>query len=415
MPAGSTSSACWPTNATIPMAASPRTSASRPSLPSSSRRPSCNASCSSSPSSACCGCLSGSLPIKVGTFEFSLPGYMVWAAVLYALFGSILTYALGRGLIEAGNVRQGREADVRSVLIRARENAEGIALMRGEADERARLQGAMGDLRRAWHAQTRGQGSLALLTSCARLSRARRAADRGAAALSGWRTATRRADADGPGLLQRAMGAVVADRQLPALRRLARLGRSRRALCTSPCTISRTAPRRRTAQQIEVHAAAKPTSLIMRELGLARPDGEMLVAEAEVEIQACRAGADPRPVGQRQEHHHARRRRRLAVGPRAHPSAERPPSPSCRRSHISRSARCATSCSIPKVPEGITDDLLKDMLHKVGLDHLRGRLDEDERWDHILSGGEQQRVAFARVLIHKPGLDLHGRGDLGAR
>jgi putative ATP-binding cassette transporter len=42
------------------------------------------------------------------------------------------------------------------------------------------------------------------------------------------------------------------------------------------------------------------------------------------------------------------------------------------------------------------------MLHKVGLDHLRDRLDEEERWDHILSGGEQQRVAFARTLVHKP-------------
>jgi len=56
----------------------------------------------------------------------------------------------------------------------------------------------------------------------------------------------------------------------------------------------------------------------------------------------------------------------------------------------------------PKAPEGVTDDLLKEMLHKVGLDHLRDRLDETERWDHILSGGEQQRVAFSRTLIHKP-------------
>src|SRR4029453_10375699 len=109
--------------------------------------------------------LSGTLPIQVGTFEFSLPGYMVWAAVFYALFGSFLTYALGGALSAAGNVRQGREADVRSVLIRARENAEGIALMRGEPDERMRLHGAMADLRQAWHAQTRGRGSLALLTS----------------------------------------------------------------------------------------------------------------------------------------------------------------------------------------------------------------------------------------------------------
>ena len=56
----------------------------------------------------------------------------------------------------------------------------------------------------------------------------------------------------------------------------------------------------------------------------------------------------------------------------------------------------------PAAPEGISDEMLKDMLHRVGLDHLRDRLDETERWDHILSGGEQQRVAFARVLVHKP-------------
>ena len=109
--------------------------------------------------------LSGSLPVKIGATEITVPGYMVWAAMLYALFGSIITYALGRGLIEAGNIRQAREADMRSVLIRARENAEGIALMRGEPDERARLKSAMGDLYVAWHAQTHGQGSLALLTS----------------------------------------------------------------------------------------------------------------------------------------------------------------------------------------------------------------------------------------------------------
>ena len=78
---------------------------------------------------------------------------MVWCAVAYALVGSLLTYALGRGLIDAGNVRQGREADFRSGLTRAREHAEGIALMRGEGDERERLRGSLFDLRTAWHAR----------------------------------------------------------------------------------------------------------------------------------------------------------------------------------------------------------------------------------------------------------------------
>ena len=69
----------------------------------------------------------------------------------------------------------------------------------------------------------------------------------------------------------------------------------------------------------------------------------------------------------------------------------------------------------PQKPDDVDDDELREALHKVGLDHLRGRLDEEERWDHILSGGEQQRVAFARVLMQRPDLGVHGRGDLGAR
>ena len=56
----------------------------------------------------------------------------------------------------------------------------------------------------------------------------------------------------------------------------------------------------------------------------------------------------------------------------------------------------------PERPEDVGDEDLREALHKVGLDHLRGRLGETERWDHILSGGEQQRVAFARVLIQRP-------------
>ena len=168
------------------MAVSPRISASRPSLPSSSPRRILQCILQLITFLSVLWVLSGTLPIRIGTFEFSLPGYMVWAAVLYALFGSILTYALGSGLIEAGNVRQGREADVRSVLIRARENAEGIALMRGEADERFRLQGAMGRPAPRLARPDPRPGQPRLAHQLARLSRARGAAGRGAAALSRW-------------------------------------------------------------------------------------------------------------------------------------------------------------------------------------------------------------------------------------
>ena len=50
------------------------------------------------------------------------------------------------------------------------------------------------------------------------------------------------------------------------------------------------------------------------------------------------------------------------------------------------------------------DETIRTALKKCGLSHLIGQLDDEENWSRILSGGEQQRVAFARVLINPPDL-----------
>ena len=57
----------------------------------------------------------------------------------------------------------------------------------------------------------------------------------------------------------------------------------------------------------------------------------------------------------------------------------------------------------PSAPEIFTDEEVKGVLARVQLDHLIPLLDEEERWDKTLSLDQQQRLVFARLLLHKPG------------
>ena len=154
-------------------------------------------------------------------------------------------------------------------------------------------------------------------------------------------------------------------------------------------------------ERIKLHEPTESDLLVMRELGLTRPVRRDAGGRGRGRDPPARARADPRPVGLRQEHDHARRRRRLAVGQGRDPPAHGRITFMPQKPYFPLGT-LREALHYPKAPEGITDELLQDMLHKVGLDHLRERLDETERWDHILSGGEQQRVAFARTLVHKP-------------
>ncbi|MCM3662740.1 hypothetical protein M3148_17405, partial [Georgenia satyanarayanai] len=73
--------------------------------------------------------------------ELPIPGYLVWVALLYSALGTWLTHLVGRRLIPVNFQQQRLEADFRYSLIRVRENAEGIALHRGEAGEERSLAG----------------------------------------------------------------------------------------------------------------------------------------------------------------------------------------------------------------------------------------------------------------------------------
>jgi putative ATP-binding cassette transporter len=93
--------------------------------------------------------LSGSITLPV-LGGITIPGYMMWVAVGYAAIGSWLTYRIGRPLIRVNFDLQRYNADFRYRMVRVRENAESIALYRGEPDEKRRLDGAFGRIFGTW-------------------------------------------------------------------------------------------------------------------------------------------------------------------------------------------------------------------------------------------------------------------------
>ena len=87
--------------------------------------------------------LSAAAPLHVFGNEFAIPGYLVWGALIYAIFGTALTQWIGSPLVRLDFKQQQFEADFRFNLVRARENSEQIALLQGENAERAAAVGAL--------------------------------------------------------------------------------------------------------------------------------------------------------------------------------------------------------------------------------------------------------------------------------
>src|SRR5882762_8905851 len=84
--------------------------------------------------------LSADFVFHLGSRHFAVPGYMVWAAIAYSGSASLLSYWVGRSLIDRNADRYAREADLRYSLVRVNEHIDAIALAGGEADEERRLE-----------------------------------------------------------------------------------------------------------------------------------------------------------------------------------------------------------------------------------------------------------------------------------
>ena len=109
--------------------------------------------------------LSGTLRFHLAGLALAIPGYMVWAAILYAAVGSVATHFVGRVLIGINFVLERANADFRFRMIRIRENAECVALYGGESDEQEQLRASFGHIWRTWWRLMKAQRRLTFFTA----------------------------------------------------------------------------------------------------------------------------------------------------------------------------------------------------------------------------------------------------------
>jgi vitamin B12/bleomycin/antimicrobial peptide transport system ATP-binding/permease protein len=102
---------------------------------------------------------------RIADRDYAVPGFMVWAAVLYAGAGSLVSYWVGGSLINRNSERYAREADLRFSLVRVNEHLDGISLAGGEADERRRIELHLGNVLVAMRRLVTGLTNLTWVTA----------------------------------------------------------------------------------------------------------------------------------------------------------------------------------------------------------------------------------------------------------
>jgi putative ATP-binding cassette transporter len=109
--------------------------------------------------------ISADFSFRIGGNDYPVPGFMLWAAIVYAAAGSLMSYWVGRSLIGRNAERYAREAELRSSLTRINEHLDGISLASGEGDEKRRVERNLGEVITATARIVTGLTNLTWVTS----------------------------------------------------------------------------------------------------------------------------------------------------------------------------------------------------------------------------------------------------------
>ena len=342
--------------------------------------------------------VSGPLDFALGGREVTIPGYMVWVAIAYALIGSVLTHLIGRPLIGL-NVRQERtEADFRFNLVRLRENAESVALSRGEAAEQAGLLNRFDAIRANWWSLMLATRRLTAFTvgyaQIAVVFPILVAAPRYFAGAISLGVLMQISQAFGQ--VQESLSWFVS-----SYATLANWKASVDRLLTFETALARTAgaaPAPGGAGLVTVPGAGLRAS----GLDLAVPSGRVVLSGADFDVAPGDRVLLKGPPGSGKS---TLFRAIAGIWPFGSGTITLPDSPRVlflpQKPYFPLGSLRA-AVSYPSPAGAFEDAAIRDALAATQLDDLAGRLDEVQPWSHQLSGGEQQRLALARALLQRP-------------
>ncbi len=332
---------------------------------------------------------------------YSIPGYMVFACIIYSTITTLGMFLLGRPLVRRVEEKAAGEAQLRYELTRVKDNAENIALTGGDDDERERLDVTFSDLVQRWLGVIVWQGRMMWLNGANLVLAPVVPLLLGAPKyLAGEMTLG--------SLMQAATAFVQVQLALNwladnALRLADWFASARRVTQLSDAIDRLDASLGPIGQGETIKLGVSPDNRVhLRDLNIALHDGKLMIDGAEAIVSP---GEKVLVKGESGTGKSTLIRAMAGLWPWGSGEILRPAGADIafmpQRPYFPLGT-LRTALLYPHPEQEVPDEKIQDTLMRCGLEHLIPRIDQTEQWSSLLSGGEQQRLAFARVLIHPP-------------